>query len=344
MATPKKSGIALVGLGEYATSQLMPALKETKFCYLAGLVSSDAEKLKKYQAEFNLPDENLYSYENFDQIKHNKNIDIVYIVLPNSMHMEFCIRAVSAGKHIICDKPMAMDMDECAAIMEAVELAGLRFSIGYRLHFDPFNKEMMRLGQQEKFGSVEKMILKNGMDIGDSSPWRLKKDLAGGGPLMNNGIYCVQAALYITGKFPVAVEASFAPVTDKKRFKEVEEGITWTLFFDNGVEAYCESSYTKEQDFMRAEAEYGWFELEPAFAYNGIKGKTSEGEMQFDEINQQAMQMDDFAQCIQTGKETRVPAEMGLRDMEIIEAIYESARTKKRIKLDLQKYAPVPVY
>lgn len=139
------------------------------------------------------------------------------------MHAEYCIRAAEADKQVICEKPMALNPEECNRIIKAVELAGVRFSMGYRLHFDPFNKEMMRLGQQEVFGAVNRLELKNSMKIGDSSPWRLNKELSGGGPLVNNGVYCIQAAIYITGQFPVAVEANFAPETDPQRFNEVEE-------------------------------------------------------------------------------------------------------------------------
>lgn len=340
----EKLGVALVGLGEYATDQLIPALNETKYCYLAGLVSGDEDTLKKFQAAYKLPENSIYTYDSFDSIRDNKEVDIVYIVLPNAMHAEYSIRAAKAGKHVICDKPMAMNKKECLDIMEAVDQAGVRFSMGYRLHFDPFHKEMMRLGQQEVLGRLKHLELRNSMDIGDSSPWRLDKELAGGGPLFNNGVYCVQAAIYITGQFPIAVEAEFAPITDPERFNEVEEGILWTLFFDNDIVATCESSYSKDQNLMRAEAENGWFELSPAYEYDGLKGRTSEGEMDVKPVNQQAIQMDDFAQCIQSDKESRVPAEMGLRDVDIMTAIYEAARTGKRIELELQQYATIPEY
>jgi predicted dehydrogenase len=340
----RKLGVALVGVGEYVVDQVIPALQETQYCELKGLVSSEPEKLGPLKEQYQLPEENIYSYDRFDEISDNPGIDIVYIVLPNSMHVEYCIRAAKAGKHINCEKPMAVNRVECLDIIEAVEQAGVRFSMGYRLHFDPHHIEMMRLGQQELFGPVKRMILHNSMDIKDSSPWRLDKKLSGGGPLMNNGVYCVQAAIYLSGQFPTAVEARFAPITDRKRFKEVEEGIEWTFYFDNGLEAHCETSYTKDQNLMRVEAERGWFELSPAFAYDGLKGKSSEGEISFEPVNQQAAQMDDFAICILTDRETRVPPEMGLRDVVIMEAIYRAAKTGERIKLELQQYATSPEY
>lgn len=344
MEQKTKLGVALVGLGKYATEQLIPALQLTQNCYLAGLVSSDQEKLEKWQQDCGLKDDNLYTYEDFDRIADNPDIDIVYVVLPNAMHAEYCIRAAQAGKHIICEKPLAMNLEECYRILDAVSKANVRFSMGYRLHFDPFNQEMMRLGQKEVFGPVRKMELLDSMDIGTESPWRIDRERAGGGPLLNNGIYCIQAAMYITGKLPVAVEARFAPVTNPELFKEVEEGLLWTLFFEDGVTAHCETSYSKNQNLIRAEGTEGWFELNPAYEYTGLIGRTSSGIMEIEPVNQQARQMDDFARCIMGNSETRVPIEMGIRDMKIAEAVYASARSGERVELHLEAFAALPEF
>lgn len=344
MEKNKELGVALVGLGEYAVGELIPSLRETEHCHLAGLVSGDAEKLEHRGKEAGLQSKDLYTYENFDRIAENPDIDIVYITLPNSMHAAYCIRAARAGKHIICEKPLAMDLDECHRISEAVAGAGVRFSMGYRLHFDPYHMEAMRLGQQEVFGPLRKLVLRNSMEVDDSGAWRIDAERSGGGPLMNNGIYCVQAAIYITGKLPVAVDARFAPKTNPERFDEVPEGVEWTMFFEDGVTAICETSYVKNQSLMRAEAGEGWFELDPAYEYGDLKGKTSLGEMHFPPVKQQAKQMDDFAQCIRNGSGTRLPLEMGIRDMEIIAAIYESARIEEQVALRLEAYAALPEY
>jgi predicted dehydrogenase len=335
--TPKL-GVALVGLGEYSTGQLGPALKETQHCYLAAVVSDEEEKRKQWQAEYNLNDTGLYGYEDFDEIRYNKDVDIVYIVLPNAMHAEFAIRAAEAGKHVIVEKPMAVTVEECERIISACKKNRVKLSIGYRLHFEPYNQEMMRLGQNHLMGKVTRIIAHDSMEIGKKDQWRLDVNLSDGGPLMNNGIYCIQAAQFITGELPVSVEAEFLPRTDQKKFNEVEEGIRWTMEFPSGAIAQCESSYSKEENLLRAEAENGWFELNPAYEYEGLKGRTSNGEMNFPAINQQAAQMDDFALCIKDNFETRVPGEMGLRDVKIIMAIYESARTKQKVALHLEEF------
>jgi predicted dehydrogenase len=337
MMKKEKLGVALVGLGRYSEGQLGPALKETKHCYLAGVVSGDAEKCEEWRTKYDLKDQSLYSYDNFDTIAGNDDIDIVYVVLPNAMHAEYVVRAAQAGKHVICEKPMATSVEDCRKMLDACQKANVKLSIGYRLHFDRFNKEMMRLGQDLVFGPVEKIILDDSMKM-EEWEWRLDCALAGGGPLMNNGVYCVQAAIYITGELPLSVSAEFMPVTRPSLFKTVEEGIRWDMEFPGGKNAMCESSYAKDGNLMRAEALRGWFQLEPAYEYEGLKGHTSEGPMKFESINQQAAQMDDFALCIKENSDSKLPGEMGMRDVEIMMAIYESARSGKRIKLNMEPY------
>src|SRR5690606_10697893 len=151
----KKLGIALVGLGQYSANQLAPALKETKNCYLAGIVTGTPSKIDDWKKKYDIPDKNVYNYQNFDQIANNKDIDIVYVVLPVSMHREFTIRAAKAKKHVICEKPMAMNAVEAQEMIDACKANGVQLAIGYRLHFEPFNKRVMELGQQQVYGSVK---------------------------------------------------------------------------------------------------------------------------------------------------------------------------------------------
>ena len=337
-AVENKLGVALVGLGTYSTAQLAPALLETAYCRLAGVVSGSAEKRDQWKLRYQLPENNVYGYDNFDEIASNRDIDIVYVVLPNSMHAEYVIRAARAGKHVICEKPMATSVDDCHRMINACREAGVKLSVGYRLHFDSFNQEMMRLGQKKIFGSVSTIMARHGMKVGSKDQWRLDKQLAGGGPLMDLGIYCTQGALYTSGELPVAVNARFLPKTDKQKFSSVEEGIEWEMEFPSGVKAVCQSSYSEEGDLLRAEASRGWFELQPAYAYNGLNGKSSEGVMMITPLNQQAAQMDDFALCVQNNSETRVPGEMGLRDVQILYAIYESAESGRRVELHLDEF------
>ncbi|MBT1711259.1 Gfo/Idh/MocA family oxidoreductase [Fulvivirgaceae bacterium PWU5] len=331
--TGRKLGIALVGLGNYSTHQLAPALEQTKNCRLAGIVTGTPAKAEKWKRKYNIPNRSVYNYQNFDAIKDNPDIDIVYVVLPNSMHAEFTIRAAAAGKHVICEKPMAISVKECEQMIEACQKADRLLSIGYRLHFEPHNLTMMEFGKNNVYGAVKKVQARDGMDI-EPNVWRLDKKLAGGGPLMDVGIYCVQAAIYTVGKNPIAVTAREGEKTDLKRFSQVEQSLLWQLEFPGGVLADCETSYAKEMNMLRVDAERGWYALEPAYAYKGITGSSSQGKLDLPQVNQQALQMDDFATCVRQNKKSRVPGEMGLRDVRILTAIYEAASTGVRIELN----------
>ena len=327
----RKLGIALVGLGKYSEGELAPALQETKLCRLAGIVTGTPNKVDKWKEKYNIPDKNVYNYQTFNQIVDNPDIDIIYVVLPNAMHAEYTIRAAQAGKHVICEKPMATTSADCQKMIDACQKAGKKLSIGYRLHFEPHNQEMMRLGQQQEFGKINRLIAQNGQKQGNDTPWRLGKGLSGGGPLPDVGVYCLQGAIYTKGQIPVSVTAKFHPITDKEKFSEVEEGVDFQLQFADGSLADCRTSYNDKYNKLRAEAEGGWFELEPAYQYDGLKGQTSRGKMDIENVNQQARQMDAFADCVLNNKETTVPGEMGMRDVQLIEAIYRAAQTGNKV-------------
>jgi len=328
-----KFGVALLGLGGYAGGQLAPALQSTEHCYLAGIVTGTPSKIPTWQNKYPIPDKNVYNYENFDSIKDNKEIDIVYVVTPNALHKDFVIRAAQAGKHVICEKPMATSVEDCDAMIAACKKAGKMLSIGYRLHFEPYNLEMVRLGTKKVYGNIKKIIGGFGFTAGDPTQWRLKKALSGGGPLQDVGIYCIQGICYTTGLEPIAVTAQEGPKTDPAKFKEVEQSLTWQFEMPNRIIAEGRSSYGDNFNFLKAEAEKGTFELTTAYSYSGQSGNTPDGPMNFPKIIQQAKQMDGFALSIKNNQPSIVPGEMGKRDVKFIAAIYEAMSSGKKIPL-----------
>jgi len=325
-----KLGIALVGLGGYSTGQLAPALQSTSNCYLAGIVTGSPEKAASWSAKYNIPQKNIYNYENFDRIIDNPAIDIVYIVLPVSMHKEFTIRAAKAGKHVICEKPMALNAAECRDMIAACKQANRMLSIGYRLHFEPHHIEVMRLGQKEIYGKLKSLDASNGFTWGSKPTWRLKKAMSGGGALMDMGIYAIQASRYTTGQEPLFVTAREDKKSNPSLFAEVDDTIHWELEFPGGLVTTGKSSYSNNWSSLNVEAQKGKFELSPAYGYGGIAGKNAEGIMNIPNINQQAAQMDDFARCVFEKKATRVPGEEGLKDMKVIDAIYKGISSGKK--------------
>lgn len=334
MSTTKKDklGIALVGLGSYAGGQLAPALQQTEHCYLAGIVTGTPSKASSWKERYGIPEKNIYNYENFDSIKDNPDIDIVYVVLPNSMHAEYTIRAAEAGEHVICEKPMAITVADCDRMIAACKKANRYLSIGYRLHFEPYNLEMVRLGANKIHGELKKISGGFGFRAGPSQ-WRLTQKYAGGGPLMDVGIYVIQAMCYTSGMEPVAVTAKEGTKTDAVKFKEVEQSLTWMMEFPNGLIGEGKTSYADNMNFLKAETDNGIFELTSAFNYTGQKGNTPQGVMDFPHINQQARQMDAFALAVKNNKPSIVPGEMGRRDVKYLQAVYEAMRTGKRVEI-----------
>lgn len=335
-----KLGVALVGLGNYSNSQLAPALQETSHCYLAGIVTGTQSKEAEWAKKYDIPDSNIYNYDNFDQISSNKDIDIVYVVLPNSMHAEFAIRAAEAGKHVISEKPMATSGEDCRKMIAACKKAGKKLSVGYRLHFDPYHLKMMEIGRKKLFGALKGIEGGHAFVLNNPNAWRLDKELAGGGPLMDLGIYSLQGSIYTTGEAPTHVLAR--DTTKKKDFfgeVGVEGTLEWEMHFPSGLKAVCRTSYEDRYNYLRTEMEKGKAELQPAYSYGGLKGLTPDGAMKFTGVNQQALQMDDFALCIKENRDSIVPGEMGWRDVYIMEMIYESARTGSLVELkDLPKF------
>ena len=331
----KKLNIALCGLGRYA-GYLAEGLEVSQYCRFAGIVTGTPAKAIDWSKKYNIPQKNIYNYQNFDDIKNNRDIDVVYIVLPNSMHKEFAIRTAKAGKNVIVEKPMAITVDDCQQMIDACKMAGVQMAIGYRLHYEPFNMEIKRLGQEKVFGQVRLIEASLGYKSGDPSEWRLKKDMAGGGPLMNLGVYCVQSNRYVLGEEPISVTAQFGPITNRELFSEVEESITWQLNFPGGVLCNSTTTYACSIDRFFASADNGFFELSPAISYGPFKGRTSNGELNFPEINQQAKQCDEIAKVLLANKQlpNHITGEEGIKDVRILQAIYESAATGKKVLLN----------
>ena len=323
-STKQKLGVALVGLGNYATNQLAPALQHTEHCHLAGIVTGTQEKEKIWQDKYGIPDGNIYNYENYDSISENEDIDIVYVVLPNSMHAEYTIRGAQAGKHMICEKPMAISVAESQQMIDACKQAGRKLSIGYRLHYEPFNTEMMRLGQKEIYGKITELEASFGFVMGNLDQWRAKKPMSGGGPLMDVGIYALQGSIYTMGELPVTVSAK-ETTKNKENWKNLEGSLAWEMEFPSGVVAKYTTTYEDNIQFLKAKAENGFFELAPAYVYNGLKGITSDGPMNIEPVIHQAKHMDAFTQNVLHDTPVVASGEMGMRDMFYIEKIYASA-------------------
>src|SRR5688572_31540585 len=332
--SPRKLGIALCGLGNYSRGQLGPALKLTQHCRLTGVITGSKEKGSQWAKEYGFPEKNIYHYDTMQQLADNPAIDIVYVVTPNALHAPHTITAAKAGKHVICEKPMALNAAECDTMIAACKAANVQLSIGYRLHFEPNTQELKRLAKDKDFGVFMKMSGGNGFRMA-RKVWRADRKLSGGGPLMDMGIYSVQAACMAADDATcVAVTAMEHPKTRPEIFSDVEEGLDDTLEHSTGAKPDLVTTYNARIVYYGGDVIKGEMALQPAHSYRGIKAVTSKRPLDVGQIeSQQAVQMDDFARCVREKRESIVGGTMGRRDMLIIDAIYEAAKTGRRTQV-----------
>ena len=329
--------VAIMGLGSYGT-RVADAMKDCSKAKLVGVISGTPSKITTWQTKYGIPEKNCYNYENFDNIKNNPDIDAVYIITPNALHKDEAIRVARAGKHVICEKPMAINAKEGKEMVDACKKAIVKLLVGYRMHFEPKTLEIIRMRKDGEFGKVLFFQGLSGFRIGDPTQWRLKKELAGGGAMMDIGIYSINGARYMIGEEPIWVTAQETK-TDKEKFKEgVDETIQFQLGFPGGAVASCLSTYSMGNlDRFFLNAEKGFAEMQPSTGYGPIKGKTHKGELTHPHVTHQTVQMDEMAGIILEGKQPIVPVdgEEGLKDLKIIDAIYAAIKTGKKISLKL---------
>jgi predicted dehydrogenase len=334
----RKLGYAVVGLGYYATNQILPRIADCEFAELKALVSGTPAKLEKFGAQYGIPKTHWYDYKSYDRIKDNPDIDLVYVVLPNSMHAEYSIRASQAGKHVLCEKPMAISSAECEAMIAAARKADRKLMIGYRCHFEPFNLHAVELVKSGFVGRPTLITAEHGF-YAQPNQWRLDRPMSGGGSMMDIGIYSLNAARYLAGAEPVAVSAMEYTDRSDPRFRTVEDRIDWQMKFPSGLIANCVSSYSSGHNAFRVTGTKGWVGMEPATSYEGhrmwtrTKGTTEDVTLAVPAKNQFVAQLDHLAESVLGGIPLRASGEEGLRDMRLIEAIYRSAREGRAIQL-----------
>ena len=329
--------VAIMGLGSYGT-RVAEAMQACKMAKLVGLISGTPSKIKNWQSKYNISENNCYNYENFDLIKDNPDIDAVYVITPNALHHDQVIRVAKAGKHVICEKPMALNAKEGQEMIDACRKANVKLLVGYRMHFEPKTLEIIRMRKAGELGKVMFFQGLCGFKIGDPSQWRLNKQLAGGGSIMDIGIYAINGARYMVGEEPVWVTAQETK-TNPEKFKEgVDETIQFQLGFPGGAVASCLSSYNMSNlDRFFLTAEKGFAELQPSTGYGPIKGRTNKGELNHPHVTHQTVQMEKMAGIILAGEPALIPVdgEEGLKDLKIIDAIYLAVKTGKKVNLKL---------
>jgi predicted dehydrogenase len=329
--------VAIMGLGSYGT-RVADAIQACTKVKLVGVISGTPSKITAWQTKYNIPGKNCYNYENFDKIKDNPDIDAVYIITPNALHKDQAIRVAKAGKHVISEKPMALNAKEGQEMIDACKKANVKLLVGYRMHFEPKTLEVIRMRKEGELGKILFFQGLCGFKIGDPTQWRLNKQLAGGGSMMDIGIYAINGARYMVGEDPIWVTAQETK-TDTIKFKEgVDETIQFQFGFPSGAVASCLSTYSMNGlDRFYLNAEKGFAEMLPSTGYGPIKGRTNKGELTQAHVTHQTVQMDEMAGILLEGKKPIVPVdgEEGLKDLKIIDAIYAAAKSGNKVSLHL---------
>ena len=329
----KKLGVALVGLGYYSTDLLAPALQLTQHCELKGIVTGSPEKIPVWQEKYGILDSNVYSYNNMDQLADNDDIDILYIVVPTGLHSKYAVIAANAGKHVWCEKPMALDVDQCQEIIDVCDSNKVKLSIGYRCQHDPNMQEIIKITKQGKFGDVVALNAAAGYYGGTDDSWRFRKQL-GGGALYDMGVYTINALRHASQMEPIAVVNARHSTTRPEVFTVVDETTEYVLEFPGGVFGSGKTSVGEDINILQVSCKEGSYMLSPMQTYLGLKGETTDGQIiDFPVENQQSLQMDNDAIAIKEGRDVLVPGLDGLRDIRIVNAIRKSASTGDRVEL-----------
>lgn len=349
LAPERRLGYCVVGLGQFALNQIIPSFGESRMSRLVALVSGDRDKAEGVAEQYGVSTDAIYNYDNFDDIADNDEIDIVYIILPNGLHAEFTIRAAQAGKHVMCEKPMAVSVEECEQMIAACQDANRKLMIAYRAQYEPYNLEAIRMIRDGELGELRTVDAVAARPIELSNPadeWRVDKALAGGGSLMDIGIYALNGARYLTGEEPVEVMAAISNPEGDERFTDVEDLVSWQMRFPSGVIANCLTGYSFSGNRFSAFGSDASLTLEPATDYyeHGLRVVTEQEqtEPQIQEQNQFALEMDHLSEAVLNDTPVKTPGEEGMQDVKLMLKIYEAARTKGPVAIDWTYERAVP--
>ena len=338
----ERIGFAVAGLGRLALEEILPAFGESKQAKVVALISGTPEKAKRVAAQYGIEESAIYGYGDVDALRANTTIQSVYVVTPNALHKEHVLNALTAGKHVLCEKPMAVSSAEAQTMVDAAAKAGRKLMIAYRSQYEPHNRVVQKLVRERTYGPVGLIDAVNVQNMALPEQWRLKKGLAGGGALPDIGLYCLNGVRFITGEEPTEILASTWSAPGDERFREVEETIAFTLRFPSGLIANCSASYgLHESRRMSLNLPGASIQFENAFAYTGHRLMISRRDGKAESVeehrlaakNQFALELDHMAECIRTDKKPRTPGEEGVQDHKLMEAIYRAAETGQPVRL-----------
>jgi predicted dehydrogenase len=340
VAAAKSIGFAVVGLGSIARDAVLPAFAHSKHAALVAVVSGDKRKANRFAKNFHAS--HAYSYEEFHRCLNDPSVDAVYIATPPGEHEKYVVAAARAGKHVLCEKPLAATVRQARNMVNTCHRNHVLFMTAYRKYFEPSSlllKKMIKTGELGRIDVIHTLFSEL-RPMGDNSPaWLFSRRLCGGGPLTDLGVYCINTSRWLVDEDPV-IATGMSWVRDKRRYKNVEEGVAFQLGFASGLVLQGTAAYSAAfSSFVHVHGEKGWAEIAPAFAFEEerrISGKVG-GKWfarTFKPMDEFALELDAFAACIREGREPEPSGEQGLRDIIIIEAIYRAVKKKDSVTID----------
>jgi predicted dehydrogenase len=332
-------GYAVVGLGAISQQAVLPAFAHSKKARLVAVVSGDRDKAKRLAAEFHA--QHYYSYGEYAKCLKNPEVEAVYIATPPGEHEKYTVPAARAKKHVLCEKPLAATVEQSRRMVRACRDHAVLFMTAYRKYFEPGSVALKKIISTGELGRVDIIhtAFTEFRPAGDSTPgWMLKRKIGGGGPLMDVGIYCVNTSRWLVDEDPVEATA-VRWSRDRKRFKDVEEGIAFRLHFPSGIVLQGTASWGSAlASFVQVHGEKGWASLAPAFAFEEERRLTGKiagkwFEQEFTAIDEFALELDAFAGCIRENRKPEPDGEQGMRDIVILDAIYRAAKLGRPVAI-----------
>lgn len=327
---------AVVGAGWISQEAFMPAVAATANSRMQAIVSGSPEAAHRLASFHGVPE--VLSYADYDALLASDRIDAVYIALPNSMHADFTIRALKAGKHVMVEKPLATTLADSAAMVAAAQASHAFLMTAYRLHNEPATHAMLDALRAGRIGDPLYVAATFGFQT-QLGNHRLKAN-HWGGPLPDVGVYCLNAARHIFAAEPIAVQAiASRPATDA-RFDEIDASLAVTLKFpgDRLAQFFC-SFGSALTETLRVVGSTGELTLDPAFRFEStlkmrIAVDGAETIETFPPVDHFAGQIAYFSDCIMQGIAPEADGNEGLADMRVLLAIDQAARTGETVHLD----------
>ncbi len=335
----RKIRYAVVGQGYFAQAAILPAFAHSKKAELTALVSGETRKLKALGRKYRVAD--LCDYSGYDYLLQSGDIDAVYIALPNWMHREYAEKAIQAGIHVLCEKPLAVTVEECERLIRLAEDRGVKLMTAYRLHFEETNLSAIQLVQGGKIGEPRAFNSFFSLPVKPDNI-RAMTPKTGGGPVYDIGVYCINAARYLFREEPIEVHA-WAHNRPGSELKEIDETVSVQMRFPEGRVATFTVSYaTASVDYFDVVGTKGSICVEPAFDFASPKTMwISRGEKtsqkKFAKRDQVAPELDYFSDCILKDRQPEPSGLEGLIDVMIIQAIHRSLETGSPIELEIPR-------